>query len=685
MKMRKQKKGFTITELVIVIAVIAVLAAVLIPTFVSLVRRANESKDIQLVHNLNTALTIDGKEHETMQSALDAALESGYDVDKINASATDNEILWDSKNDVFCYLKKGQDKPEYIPETELEGGVKPADVAYWQICDSMPNVEDQKYSVYAGTNWADQTVTTTVGFDAGEKTNITSVTYDRKDATEAQNVIIRTNGGTFTVNAPVDTVKHYGYVDNLNVTAVAVNDCYHEYGFINTFSSFGSGKFIVHSGAKFHQTEEEVKAVLSGKNYDLADALFAQHFFLNGKCIGCDMLDHEHVKGEIISNVSATCKKEGSLVYKCSVCGNAIPETLPMLDHEWSDWTTDNSNHSRTCSGCGETESGVHTWESNTCTVCSMAYVNATSITIEPKDSIDAVKWHPGDSLEFSAKVEPASAMGTVEWKMEIPALNSGYKYFEVDNEGKVTCLNSTSTEKYLILTAKITNLDGSIVTGTYTLPATTNFKQEGITIHTTDYVDTGNSYPTYKVGDDIVFDLSPIMNFSGTFQFISIEPTPNKGFGGVEFAPWIFDSENKTLKTKAMSTCTVDANSASLTLKFSRNGVEISLDITSYPKVIEKFYFDNVEFVPSGVVKYTSSKPMTVGDTCQVTVPEFAARYGGKTIVWSTYNEKVVTIDQQGNITAVGAGKCAIRGDITLDNGEVYTIKKQIWVKEKA
>ena len=41
------KKGFTIVELVIVIAVIAILAAVLIPTFNSVISRANESAAMQ--------------------------------------------------------------------------------------------------------------------------------------------------------------------------------------------------------------------------------------------------------------------------------------------------------------------------------------------------------------------------------------------------------------------------------------------------------------------------------------------------------------------------------------------------------------------------------------------------------------------------------------------------------------
>ena len=42
-----KKKGFTITELVIVIAVIAILAAVLIPTFTGLVGKAKDSVALQ--------------------------------------------------------------------------------------------------------------------------------------------------------------------------------------------------------------------------------------------------------------------------------------------------------------------------------------------------------------------------------------------------------------------------------------------------------------------------------------------------------------------------------------------------------------------------------------------------------------------------------------------------------------
>ena len=53
----KNNKGFTIVELVIVIAVVAILAAVLIPTFSSIVKKANISSDMQTARTMGVILT----------------------------------------------------------------------------------------------------------------------------------------------------------------------------------------------------------------------------------------------------------------------------------------------------------------------------------------------------------------------------------------------------------------------------------------------------------------------------------------------------------------------------------------------------------------------------------------------------------------------------------------------------
>ncbi len=56
---KMNKKGFTIVELVIVIAVIAILAAVLIPTFTSLVGKAEENAAMQEATNTYKALLLE--------------------------------------------------------------------------------------------------------------------------------------------------------------------------------------------------------------------------------------------------------------------------------------------------------------------------------------------------------------------------------------------------------------------------------------------------------------------------------------------------------------------------------------------------------------------------------------------------------------------------------------------------
>ncbi len=234
-KMKKAKKGFTIVELVIVIAVIAILAGVLIPTFASVVKKANESKDIQLVRNLNTALKDDLDGHDTMYDALQAAKEFGYDVGKINTSATDNEILWDSKNDCFVYLKDEEIK--YIPDSKTYNDVK--DHEYWIISDTV----SEKYSTYYTGPVTDVTVKT--GFDAGEVTGVnvsveTSANID---------LVIRANSvaDTYTITAPDANIEFYGTAGEINVEAVK-DESLHIYGTVE-FLQVTAGRVVAEGSA----------------------------------------------------------------------------------------------------------------------------------------------------------------------------------------------------------------------------------------------------------------------------------------------------------------------------------------------------------------------------------------------------------------------------------------------------
>ena len=101
---KSNKKGFTIVELVIVIAVIAILAAVLIPTFSNLIKKANESSDIQAVRQMNTILAAEGAvENNNIFEVFDALHESNLDAKDYKPLVSGHYFFWDDKADCIVY------------------------------------------------------------------------------------------------------------------------------------------------------------------------------------------------------------------------------------------------------------------------------------------------------------------------------------------------------------------------------------------------------------------------------------------------------------------------------------------------------------------------------------------------------------------------------------------------------
>ena len=86
--MKNTRKGFTITELVIVIAVIAILAAVLIPTFSSIIKKANHSAVLQEAKNLHTTYisAVNFAAGETAQSTACIKVVKGDDTYYVKVS-----------------------------------------------------------------------------------------------------------------------------------------------------------------------------------------------------------------------------------------------------------------------------------------------------------------------------------------------------------------------------------------------------------------------------------------------------------------------------------------------------------------------------------------------------------------------------------------------------------------------
>ncbi len=236
----KRKHGFTIIELIIVLAVLGILAAVMVPMFSYFNNRTKESNDTQLVRSLNNTLSLDDGRHATMYDAVSSVVSSGFKLNLIkNCELEDRVIAWDSINDRFVYINTKSDKIEYPkPESGDDKGVIANKYEYFVIYDSVPPLEEQSYSIYLSDEARDADVSIAVGFDAGTNHYVRNLTYDRSEASTGQRVIIRTNdNGTnckFTgfVNSSNskkgDIIHHYG--DSGNQVVYCADDSFHEHG-----------------------------------------------------------------------------------------------------------------------------------------------------------------------------------------------------------------------------------------------------------------------------------------------------------------------------------------------------------------------------------------------------------------------------------------------------------------------
>lgn len=109
MSKQNNRRGFTITELVIVIVVIAILAAVLIPTFASLINKANQSADIQAARQMNMALQSASavEEPETFEEVIDILAEAGYDAENsLKPITADHQFYWYSTYNVIILVNE---------------------------------------------------------------------------------------------------------------------------------------------------------------------------------------------------------------------------------------------------------------------------------------------------------------------------------------------------------------------------------------------------------------------------------------------------------------------------------------------------------------------------------------------------------------------------------------------------
>lgn len=276
MKRQNTRKGFTITELIIVIAVVAILAAVLIPTFVSLIRKANMSVDMQVVNQMNTILQadeiVDGKP-ATVVEARAILAENGCDDFTPHESrnvfywvGSENRVLlWEKDEpvsaaafEIVAYADDGAETGKVTYPKEMakkyEGVTEPSndwsDLAVEIVAQMVEPAEGQTLRqalLNAVQTAGDHTIlrlpkNSTVDLGGGGLYFLGS--YMAKDGGTGKTLTIDLNGGKITSLTPHSNGYYYGTSIPSGGSLTLTNGSVEAKGYINAFQ-LGTGAHLI--------------------------------------------------------------------------------------------------------------------------------------------------------------------------------------------------------------------------------------------------------------------------------------------------------------------------------------------------------------------------------------------------------------------------------------------------------
>lgn len=217
--MKKLKKGFTLVELVIVIAVIAVLAAVLIPTFSGIVNRAKITADTETAATLNTLATGTSNIEDFVNAVEeDPALDAKSLIPQVGG----HKFIYSVKNNTSKVLYvDGNFNP--IPEADKEYDFTGAEL--WTVVLTPGHImQNPKLAVnyfLAQDSRDNFTINSLSSFVTGDHTLSGNLTVNSETAGEA--IIEGTFKGQVTINAKNAEIVQNGIMSSLNVQAVKNN------------------------------------------------------------------------------------------------------------------------------------------------------------------------------------------------------------------------------------------------------------------------------------------------------------------------------------------------------------------------------------------------------------------------------------------------------------------------------
>lgn len=186
---RTQKRGFTIVELVIVIAVIAILAAVLIPTFSSLIKKANLSSDKQAVREMNMALAADealnGKPKD-IETVMKVLANAGYNSDNWKCLTSGYEVYWFQEDNRLVLYNASTAEVEYPDEYDAKIMTK-AENHFFLYNENNQKAIDMDFALGSSSDSGNKYTTISSGKGASLDTVLSNGTGSGDSKTELSN------------------------------------------------------------------------------------------------------------------------------------------------------------------------------------------------------------------------------------------------------------------------------------------------------------------------------------------------------------------------------------------------------------------------------------------------------------------------------------------------------------------
>ena len=262
-KRNSKRRGFTILELVIVIAVIAILAGVAIPTFAGVVKKARISARTQMAQSINKLLAVDEASNgkpTSMYDATRAMIENGIDIDRFMSDGG-LALSWDQEDNRVAVVDE-----EFNTVYTHDGDELPENkTLIWQVVNEIP--DDSATSIYLADGFVGEDIHVSVGVDVGDNLNIKSILYTDEDE-ESKSILIRANGKeTVTdISNSSDEITLLGEADKASLRNGEINDK-NKLSIYETLADFSiySGNAVIKSGASV-----EIVRLLSEKQESIS-------------------------------------------------------------------------------------------------------------------------------------------------------------------------------------------------------------------------------------------------------------------------------------------------------------------------------------------------------------------------------------------------------------------------------